>query len=201
MLRSLSGIPAAIIISVYIVFAIWASNAVLDNNTHIYAENGLIENIQAAILAIACLVYLLSATLNKKTETLIFLFFSLLCYSFMLRELDVERLDVPHVLKVIGSGKGRDISLALAFSTIFIYAALTDFSYYKKAAIDFIRSRPGVLMMAAAVFLLIGDIFEKYKDLAYHDFFEEMSELFAYGLILSASFTASFFPNNLNTAS
>jgi hypothetical protein len=35
------------------------------------------------------------------------LFFSLLCYTFVLRELHVEKFDVPKVLIFIGSGAGH----------------------------------------------------------------------------------------------
>lgn len=198
MFRSFLGIISAVIISAYFGFVLWATFAVLDNNTHIYAENGLIENIQAGILVVACIVYLATAAFDKRSETLILLFCSLLCYSFMLRELDVERFDVPYALKLIGSGAGRNIILATAFAAIFGYAALSNYSYYKKAAVGFIKSRPGFLLIAGGVFLIIGDSFEKYKGITHYGFFEEIIELFGYVLILLSSLTAGTFLNREN---
>ncbi|MDP1765278.1 MAG: hypothetical protein Q8K83_00095 [Methylotenera sp.] len=172
----------------------------MDDQTHIYAENGIIENIQAYLLAIACIIYLVTGTLEKKSYKLIFLFCSLICYASTLRELEVEKFDIPHALIFIGHGIGLKITVgALAFA-IFVCATL-NFSYQKNEAVRFARSKSGQLLIAGAAFLLIGDFFEKNKEILHHVFFEEITELFGYTLILLSSIFANFFLSRLTTLS
>ncbi len=187
-------VTSAAIISAWFGFTLWAAYSVFHyNHVYIYAENGLIENMQACILAIASIVYL-AAVLGKMSEKLIILFCSLLCLSFFLREVDVERFDIPYALIFIGSGAGRNTILTAAFVAIFIYAGLKH-SHYKKAAVEFAKSRPGWLLMAGGAFLLTGYFFEKnYAILHHHVFFEEINELFGYVLILLSSIAAKTFP-------
>ena len=183
-------------------FAVWATYCVFVNgHFHIYAENGLIESIQAYLLAVACAVYLATAALEKRSDKLILLFCSLLCYGFILRELDVEKFDISSALIFIGSGVGRNTTLAVAVAAICLYAALTDLNHYRKTAAQFLRSGPGALLMAAGVFLVIGDLFEKNKMIAHHVFIEEMAELFGYVLILLSSIAGNTFLSNLTPRS
>ena len=103
----------------------WSSYSVYARNkTSIYAENGLLENIQVITIAI---VY------QKRTDKLILLFFSFLCLSFALREVDVEDLSIPSVLKYIGSGIGRNVLLAAGFVTMFSYARPNVFQHTRNA--------------------------------------------------------------------
>ena len=60
-------------------------------------------------------------------------FFSLLCFSMVLREVDVENLNVIDDLKFIGHGVGRNTMLTIGFVAIVIYALL-DYKYYIKLA-------------------------------------------------------------------
>jgi len=132
---------------------------------------------------------------------LIIVFCALLCFSFFLRELDVEDFDIPHALILIGSGVGRNAVLGMAFAAILIYAILK-FSYYKVAAVMFVKSKPGWLLITGGVFLLIGLLFEEKKGLVYHDvFIEEMCEIFGYVLILLSSIAANSFMNGITVHS
>ena len=118
------------------------------------------------------------------------MFCSLLCYSFVLRELDVEKFDIPYPLIFIGSGAGRNVTIAVAFIAILACAALGNFRVYEKAAKGFIKSRSGILLIAGGVFLFIGEFFEKYEAIVNHIYWEELSELFACVLILVSSLAA-----------
>ncbi len=197
MARRLLGVDvtSAAIIIAWFGFTLWAAYSVFhDNNVHIYAENRLIENVQACILVIASIVYFATAALDKSSEKLIIMFCSLLCLTFFLREVDVEDFDIPYALIFIGSGAGRNTILTAAFVAIFIYTGLKH-THYKKAAVEFAKSRPGWLLMAGGVFLLIGDFFEKNDTILHHSvFFEEINELFGYVLILLSSIAAKTFP-------
>jgi hypothetical protein len=183
---------SAAIICAWIGFVFWSLRSSLDDQALMSVENGLIETMQAVLLAISCIFYLTAAALKEKPGKLIFLFCSLFCYSFVLRELDVEKFDIPYPLIFIGSGAGRNVTIAVAFIAILACAALRNFRFYEKAAKGFIKSRPGMLLIAGGVFLFIGEFFEKYDAIVNHVYWEEISELFAYVLILVSSLAALF---------
>lgn len=72
-----------------------------------YGEDGLLENIQSVVLFITSIVFLIPGLYRKRDGKLVFLFFSLLSFSFALREVDVETFDIPSILIVMGSGIGK----------------------------------------------------------------------------------------------
>jgi len=169
---------------------LWSAHAVyVLGDVAVYDENGPLENLQAFLLAISCILFLVPVVMQKNSEKLLLTFCSLLCYGFVLRELDVERFDVPEVVKFIGSGIGRNISLIVGFTIIVIYAGFR-FSYYKRAGILFLKSRPGILLMAGGLLLVIGDLFEK-RHFIHHAFFEELFELSGYVSILLSAIAAN----------
>lgn len=181
----------------YFGFGLWAAFSVfLEGHSHIYAENGLIENLQAGMLAFACVFYLLTAFFSKRSDKLIILFCALLCYGFVLREVDVERFDVPSWILFVGSGWGRNAILTLVFFVIISCAVWRDFYFYKNASIAFVKSRPGVLWLVGGVFLLVGDFFEKHNAITHHVFFEEMAELLGCVFILLSSIAIQHDLNN-----
>lgn len=156
------------------------------NDATVYSENGPLENIQAILLAVSALVFLIYAVRDKSSARLILLSCFWLCFSFVLRELDVERLDVHNALKFIGAGIGRNIMLAVGFLALLI-RAVTRFSYYKKAVLPFLRSKPGILLMLGGLLLIVGDVFENSHSIIHNAFFEEIFELFGCcSILLSA---------------
>jgi hypothetical protein len=171
---------------------LWSAYSVfiLNINT-IYAENGPLENLQSILLAISCIVFLAPIALKREQEKLILLFCSLLCCSFVLRELDVQHLDVPSALKFIGSGVGRDTILTVAFMALFCFAAFR-FSYYKKASILFLGSKSGILLMLGGLLLIVGNLFQKSDSIIHNVFFEEAFELCGYCFILLSAFASNF---------
>lgn len=177
--------------SIFILNLISAYSVFILNDKSSYAENGVIENLQAVVLAISCITFLVLGLREKAPAKLILLFCTLLCYSFLLRELDVERLNVHEAFKVIGSGIGRNITLVIGFTAMAFFAA-SKFNLYKKAGIQFIKSKPGVLLLSAGMFLIIGDVFEKSRTVIHHVFFEESFELLGYCLILISALAVKF---------
>ena len=169
----------------------WAGHAVFVlNNSTMYSEYGPVENLQALVLALSCVAFLAPVVLGKKTEKLVLLSCSLLCFAFLLRELDVKRLDIDRTLKFIGSGVGRNVIMATAFTALLSYAAY-HWSYYKRRVVPFLRSRVGMLMIAGGCFLVLGDIFEKSHRIVHYGFFEEIAELCGFCLILVAGLSAN----------
>ena len=195
MFRNLFGITAFTCIAVWLGASLVAAYYVFNHNSQIYAENGTIENVQALVLALACAVFLAVAVFDKNAKRLIILTLSLLCYSFVLRELDVEKLDVPAAIQFMGSGIGRNASIGAAFAAIFLYAGLTNFTFYKKSAVEFMKAKPGVLLLIAVVFLFVGQFFEEQTGIAFNVFFEEAFELLGYIFILLSSLSVVSFMN------
>ncbi len=183
--------PLCIVISgSFIALFLWYAYSVfILNDATVYSENGPLENIQAIVLAISTLVFLVSAVQDKSSARLILLSCSWLCFSFVLRELDVERLDVHNALKFIGAGIGRNAMLAVGFLVLLV-RAVTRFSYYKKAVLLFLRSKPGILLMLGGLLLIVGDVFENSHSIIHNAFFEEIFELCGFCSILLSAFAS-----------
>ena len=175
---------------IFLGFSFWSFFSVyMLNQTTIYAENGLIENIQVLTLSIACLFFFLPIVRQKRNDKLFLLFFAFLCLACVLREVDIEDLNVPNFLIVIGSGAGRNIILATGFFAIFSYS-LSNVTHYKKVLRSFL-SRCGIVIVTAGILLFIGDFFEKVSLIQHRMFYEEMFELSGYVLILLVAFIYS----------
>lgn len=193
--RSLTVVISTVIISVAIAFGFYSFGAVLDDGNYIDREHGLIENFQVFLLIITFGVYVMLAILSKEKARLIFLFFALLCYSFILREVTLWKLDVPYTVKLIGSGIGRDISISLGFSFIFLYA-FKNYDFYKKASIELLEVRTRVLLGLTLLCLLIGAYFDKKTMILFHQYYEEISEFFAYIFFLLSALANVPYLNN-----
>lgn len=94
----------------------------------VYAENNLLESTQALTLALA-LVFLVPVFDSVRNDRLIAVFMSLLSLGFILRELDVEQFDLPNILILLGSGKGRNLLLGTGL-LLTLATALFKFRYY-----------------------------------------------------------------------
>ncbi len=170
--------------ALYTAIFLWLFYLVLIlNRSVVYAENGLLENIQVLTLLATCIIFFIPTISQKREDKLILLFFSFLSLAFILREIDVERLDVSSILVFIGSGIGRNTLLGIGFIAIFAYA-IVNHTYYKKFLKPFFTSKGGVLLVLAGIFLLIGDRFENYDTMYIHVFIEEMFELLGYLFML-----------------
>ncbi len=175
----------------FLLVSFWSAHSVFVlHDSTIYAENGLLENMQALLLTVSSVLFLTPLVLQRKPVKLILLFCALLSCSFALRELDIERFPVHNFLILIGSGTGRNIILSVAFAALLLYAGFR-FSYYWHAGMTFLRSRSGLLLILAGLFLVIGTLFEKSDWMVYHVFYEEISELYAYCFIAMSAFAAN----------
>lgn len=182
---------SAVILGAFSVLFLWTAHSVFTLKiTDIYVENGLLENIQAILLIISCIVFLIPIVVEKNAEKLILLFCSLLCYSFILRELEFDELDVNDTIKYIFSGVFRYISITVAFIVLFFYAAFR-FSYYIDASVSFIRSKSGILLITGGIFFITGDLFEKISSMNHHVYWEELLELCGCCFILLSAFAAN----------
>lgn len=155
-------------------------------NSSIHAENHFIENAQAVACALAMLAFLGAAFFNGEKAKAIPLFFAVLAFAFILREVDVERLDVPEICKTLGAGKGRNIMVSAMLVGVFA-AAFIKFKFYLNAAFKFAKTRAFYWGVAAAAVLIASDIVERTHPFAHYEFWEETLELVGYTLFLIAA--------------
>lgn len=158
-----------------------------DNTSWTYTETGCFEIAQDVILVFALITFVL-ASLSKgnSQEKLITVFFAILTYAFLLRELDFEKMGLPEWSVILFHGKGRNITVALAFVVVGVLA-LRNYKHYISKSMEFMLSKRGALMVSAGALLLVGGIFEKCTSLNNYEFFEEVFELCGYFLYTSAA--------------
>ena len=150
------------------------------NSDWAYSESGCFEVAQDIILCFALIVFVLASLMRgNRQEKLITVFFAILTYTFILRELDFEKMGLPDWLVFLFHGKGRNISIAIAFIIVGILA-LRDYKNYIAKSIEFMLSKRGALMIIAGVLLLVGGLFDKMDKLPNNEFFEEVFELSGY---------------------
>ena len=143
------------------------------------------ESTQALTLALALVFFLVPVFDSVRNDRLIAVFLSLLSLGFILRELDVEQFDLPNLLILLGSGKGRNLLLGTGL-LLTLVTALFKFRYYLSLSRCFFRHGAGIATLFAGLFLVVGDIFEKI-DIPYHVLYEESLELVGYAILLLAA--------------
>lgn len=169
------------------IFALFIYPVFITDHPKLYNENGLIENLQALTLILTSILFLLNALKKNRNDRLFMLFFAWLTFSFFLREVDVEDFDLPSIIIFLGGhGVGRNTMLALGFLTI-IFFYIKERKFYNPLIKKFALSFEGVLIIQSAIFLVCSDFFEKSHSLAYHQFYEELFELYGYLLLLIAA--------------
>jgi hypothetical protein len=178
----ISNVTQALILAI----VLWSFFAVmLLDDPSVYAENNLLESTQALTLALALVFFLVPVFDSVRNDRLIAVFMSLLSLGFILRELDVEQFDLPNILILLGSGKGRNLLLGTGL-LLTLATALFKFRYYLSLSRCFFRHGAGIATLFAGLFLVIGDMFEKI-DIPYHVLYEESLELVGYAILLLAA--------------
>lgn len=175
---------------VYLSIVAWSARAVFWlGEDSLYAENGPLEDLQAALLMASCAVFLAASPLAKGAARWLHLFCALLCCSFVFRELDVA-IDLGRALPFLPSDDHREALVGIGFAALVGFAALR-FREYWSAGLAFLRSRPGVLLLLAGGALLAGSVFEQIKAIERHAYIEEILELGGCLLILMSALTAA----------
>lgn len=178
----ISNVTQALILAI----VLWSFYAVmLLDDPSVYAENNLLESTQALTLSLALVFFLVPVFDSVRNDRLIAVFMSLLSLGFILRELDVEQFDLPNILILLGSGKGRNLLLGTGL-LLTLATALFKFRYYLSLSRCFFRHGAGIATLFAGLFLVIGDMFEKI-DIPYHVLYEESLELVGYAILLLAA--------------
>lgn len=156
----------------------------------IYKENGLLENLQALCLALSCLIFFVAGLRLQLTLRYVVFFFSWLSFVFLLRELDIEKLDVPNIVIMFGAGKGRAIFLIPLFAVMFYIVKnsrhyLVNFKVYLFSAMS-------AYIVLSALFLIASWPFDKALiDIPHRVFIEETVELAGYYFLTIAAIISS----------
>ena len=155
------------------------------NQTGIYQENSWLENAQVALLFAGFVVCLVTLIKGGRADKLALGFCTFLTYSFLLRELDVETLNVPAWVVSIGSGSGRNTIGGIALLAILVIG-LFNFKYYLGLVKQAFTHPLMPYLYATLACLLIADLGERAHFILHYVFIEEAFELIAYCLLLCA---------------
>ena len=153
----------------------------------LYDEGHLMENLQVAFIFISGVLFLLETLSVNKPYTWYTLSLSLLAYSFLLRELDVENFQLPEMMIALGSGTGRNIMLAIGWVGSIMYFFL-HWQAFKNTLWSFFKSSSGQFLLLAALSLFIGALFDRQIVILEHAvFFEEATEIAGYYFMILAA--------------
>ncbi|GAB5498647.1 MAG: hypothetical protein PsegKO_09580 [Pseudohongiellaceae bacterium] len=150
----------------------------------VHSENALLENLQASLLAVSSIFYLWLAGKTGSPEKFLHLTLALLSFSFISRELDLERLPVPLFVQLVGSGFGRNLLLTLLWTWLLVIL-LKKVADKRQFIADYLLT-PNCLLLAFALSLLIFSalIDRQLVPLEEARLFEELAETNAYIFVL-----------------
>jgi hypothetical protein len=166
--------------------------AFIKGNNSICEENYFIENLQAVLVITSCLVFLAYLVHMDKPYSFILWSLSLLCFSFLLHELDVEKHDLPSFIVLLGSGTGRNIMLPVLWAFVAVQL-LRDFSRLKKVIRDYLWSYSGIMLIICGGLLIAGSLFDHkiiVIDVFFRRCYEELFELNGYFMLFGAALTS-----------
>ena len=143
---------------------------------HLHDENGLLENFQAFLLFSATILYFRLTLLNDQSEESkrVNMGLSLLCFSFLLREVDIEKLPFMETVGFLFHGIGRTILLVVLWSGFFK-------NVYDHCDISFLL-------------LVVGTTFDKeFWDIEHGRLYEELAETNAYLILIIPAIFGCFY--------
>ncbi len=153
----------------------------------LHEENGLLENLQVILLVMTIAVFFQQLYLRRNFHRVFPLAGSFLCLVFILRELDVEKLDVPQIFILLGSGSGRNILMAVLGLALFAYA-LRNFRAIRLFLPKFFYETSSLTILVGLLFLVSGGLFDKGSiTTVYYQFFEEILEVTGYYLMFAGA--------------
>lgn len=150
-------------------------------------ENGWLENLQVATLVLAMLGFAGNAFKLSSRARMQCSFFAILMWLFIMREVDFDKLNIANWLIFLLAEQGRALFYTIAFGLLFYELAHWKF-YWNTRHIWLGRSFFAYITIAAWVLIIFSTGFEKQIfDVPHHQLFEEVSEAFAYFLLLGAA--------------
>ncbi|MGB2401687.1 MAG: hypothetical protein ACPH7H_07815, partial [Porticoccaceae bacterium] len=143
----------------------------------LYTEHGLIENLQVALLALACLGFAISARKLQQQGKDIAQFFALLMVAFIVRELGLDVISETTVVLFPGDGRLIYVIPLVAL----VVKMLLDYQFYLNHLAIFFSTRSFQYVGISTIcYGILSRIFEKsYIEVAYSGFWEESVEVAA----------------------
>jgi hypothetical protein len=173
---------------------------------YLYSENALLENLQATFLILSAIAYLWLSTYCRGQVRLGWIAASLLCFSFVTREVDIELLPLFESVGFLFHGLGRTIMLLGLWA--FYIKILVAQEAHKGCISAIFDSKYFHYFVLSFLLLVCGAIFDReIFVLEYGKLFEELVETNAYLFLLLPSLYELyskhryrlFVANNLNT--
>ncbi len=153
----------------------------------LHDENGLLENMQVILLMLSIVVFLLQVHYRRNSHRVFSLAGAFLCLVFILRELDVEKLDVPQLFIVFGSGVGRNILMGVLGLALFVYA-IRNFRAIRVFLPKFFYETSSLTILVGLLFLVSGGLFDKGSiETVHYQFFEEILEVTGYFIMFAGA--------------
>lgn len=143
----------------------------------LYTEHGLIENLQVALLALACLGFAISARKLQQQGKDIAQFFALLMVAFIVRELGLDVISETTVVLFPGDGRLIYVIPLVAL----VVKMLLDYQFYLNHLAIFFSTRSFQYVGISTIcYGILSRVFEKsYIEVAYSGFWEESVEVAA----------------------
>ena len=178
----LTTLPRVVVIAAIANLAVIAS--VIASDLHgVHAENALFENIQAVCLIFAALLYALSSFGNKSTDRIELMGLALLCFSFSLREIDIELFGLPPLIEQFFVGKGRTATLLVLWGGYLALLLRQPIGFVDLIKRQFDSGLIAYLLIAACL-LVCGAVFDRGILMLNHPrLYEELLEVNAYLLL------------------
>lgn len=152
------------------------------------AENGLIENMQAFLLLLAVVIFLVHLVFAKTAQLRLLLLGGVLaCLSCLVREVDFEQLTTASWIAIVTSGWTCGAIFLLIWSG-YGYACYRFRAGMIRTALRQLQSLSGALVMVAVSLVVVAALYDRQLIKADHPIFmEEMFELGGYLLLSLAT--------------
>ena len=169
-----------------VLFALLVSPALAGGADELAQENGVLENMQVALLLLSGLIFVVQSFRVERSFRFILWMGAWLSPSIILRELDVEKLAVPQWMIAIGSGMGRNLIMGIGWIALCVIA-IKSYSEWKGSFKRIARSRTAIFMYSSATLLLLGSLFDHGSMADQGKLWEEAFETIGYFLLLPAA--------------
>lgn len=158
-----------------------------NGSLELYGENNWMENGQVILLALSTMVFLWAWPQADVYQRTLLLACSIFCVSSILRELDIEKLDVPVWVVLLGSGLGKKIFLAVIWLSL-LSRFFIQRQYFIAQLMVYASSLTGKCILLGGVLMLLGLPFDRqWIDTTHGQFYEEIFEFSGYYCLLVAA--------------
>ena len=146
-------------------------------------EGGFIESATAFGFLFAGVLLIFQSLSKVGMELRLSQIFAVTCVALFLREVDVEDLNVPYMLKFLGSGLGRDVLFILTYGFIVVSILIRDREGLLRKVVMSFKSPVSKIVLTGCACLLVGSLFEQ----SHNELAEEIMEMNGSLLILLAA--------------